>query len=175
MIRRPPRSTLSSSSAASDVYKRQILTCSSNPHSAQRSVPTKYHCEFDTDIAEIRMVTGYQYQQFSEQLNQFFATDYVISKNSDRMGYQLEGPPIKIPQCDMLSEGISLGAVQLPADGIPIILLCDRQTIGGYPKLGSVFSQDITKLAQMMPGKKLRFKPFSIQQAQRVLQESASK
>ena len=75
----------------------------------------------------------------------------------------------------MLSEGISLGAVQFPANGMPIILLCDRQTIGGYPKLGSVFSQDIAKLAQMLPGKKLRFKPFSIEQAQRVLQESTSK
>ena len=57
----------------------------------------------------------------------------------------------------MLSEGISLGAVQLPADGQPIILLCDRQTIGGYPKLGSVFSQDIAKLAQLMPGAKSTF------------------
>jgi allophanate hydrolase subunit 2 len=52
--------------------------------------------------------------------------------------------------------------------------LCDRQTIGGYPKLGSVFSQDIARLAQMMPGKKLRFKPLSIDQAQRLLQETAS-
>jgi len=156
--------------------KGDVLACSSNSHSTERSVPAKYHCEFDTDIAEIRMVTGYQYEQFSQQqISQFFATDYVISPNSDRMGYRLEGPAIDIPGCEMLSEGISLGAVQLPADGMPIILLCDRQTIGGYPKLGSVFSQDIAKLAQMMPGKKLRFKPFSIEQAQQVLQESAPK
>ena len=91
------------------------------------------------------------------------------------MGYRLQGPAIDITGCEMLSEGISLGAVQLPADGMPIILLCDRQTIGGYPKLGSVFSQDIAKLAQMIPGKKLRFKPFSIEQAQQLLQESAPK
>ncbi len=90
------------------------------------------------------------------------------------MGYRLEGPAIETPSCEMLSEGISLGAVQLPANGMPIILLCDRQTIGGYPKLGSVFSQDIARLAQMMPGKKLRFKPLSIDQAQRLLQETAS-
>jgi biotin-dependent carboxylase-like uncharacterized protein len=156
--------------------KGDIVPCSSSSHSTERPVPAKYHCEFDTDIAEIRMVTGYQYEQFSQQqISQFFATDYVISPNSDRMGYRLGGPAIKIPQCEMLSEGISLGAVQLPADGMPIILLCDRQTIGGYPKLGSVFSQDIARLAQMMPGKKLRFKPFSIDQAQQVLQESAPK
>ena len=154
--------------------KGDFLTCSSNPHSAQRSVPTKYHCKFDTDIAEIRMVTGYQYEQFSQQINQFFATEYVISQNSDRMGYRLEGPVIDMPRCEMLSEGISLGAVQLPADGMPIILLCDRQTIGGYPKLGSVFSQDIARLAQMMPGQKLRFKPLSIDQAQNLLQKTAS-
>ena len=154
--------------------KGDFLTCSSNPHSAQRSVPTKYHCEFDTDLAEIRMVTGYQYEQFSQQINQFFATEYVISQNSDRMGYRLEGPVINMPRCEMLSEGISLGAVQLPADGMPIILLCDRQTIGGYPKLGSVFSQDIARLAQMMPGQKLRFKPLSIDQAQHLLQKTAS-
>jgi biotin-dependent carboxylase-like uncharacterized protein len=156
--------------------KGDIVPCSSSSHSTERTVPAKYHCEFDTDIAEIRMVTGYQYEQFSQQqISQFFATDYVISPNSDRMGYRLGGPAIEIPQCEMLSEGISLGAVQLPADGMPIILLCDRQTIGGYPKLGSVFSQDIARLAQMMPGKKLRFKPFSIDQAQQVLQESAPK
>ena len=154
--------------------KGDILPCKSCAPSAQRSVPEKYHCQFDTDITEVRMITGYQYEQFSEQqTNQFFTTDYVISQNSDRMGYRLEGPAIEIPQCEMLSEGISLGAVQLPANGMPIILLCDRQTIGGYPKIGSVFSQDIARLAQMMPGKKLRFKPLSIDQAQRLLQETA--
>jgi biotin-dependent carboxylase-like uncharacterized protein len=154
--------------------KGDIVTCSSNSHSTQRSVPAKYHCEFDTDIAEIRMVTGYQYEQFSQQqISQFFATDYVISSNSDRMGYRLEGPAIDVRGCEMLSEGISLGSVQLPADGMPIILLCDRQTIGGYPKLGSVFSQDIARLAQMMPGQKLCFKPLSIDQAQHLLQKSA--
>lgn len=156
------------------LIKGDILPCKSCAPSAQRSVPEKYHCQFDTDITEVRMITGYQYEQFSEQqTNQFFTTDYVISQNSDRMGYRLEGPAIEIPQCEMLSEGISLGAVQLPANGMPIILLCDRQTIGGYPKIGSVFSQDIARLAQMMPGKKLRFKPLSIDQAQRLLQETA--
>jgi allophanate hydrolase subunit 2 len=69
----------------------------------------------------------------------------------------------------MLSEGICLGAIQLPPDGQPIILLCDRQTIGGYPKVGSVFSQDIAKLAQLMPGRKIRFKAIDIEQAQILL------
>ena len=151
-----------------------ILPCQSSSSSAQRSVSKKFHCRFDTDPVEVRMVTGYQYEQFSEeQINQFFSTDYVISQDSNRMGYRLEGRAIEMPSCEMLSEGISLGAVQLPADGQPIILLCDRQTIGGYPKLGSVFSKDIDKLAQMMPGRKLRFSPLSVDQAQRLLRANA--
>lgn len=153
--------------------KNDILPCQPNPASAQRSVPKQYHCQFNTDIAEIRMVTGYQFEQFNkEQISQFFSTDYIISQHSDRMGYRLEGPAITVSSREMLSEGICLGAVQLPADGKPIILLCDRQTIGGYPKLGSVISEDIAKLAQMMPGQKLRFSPISVDQAQQLLSKN---
>jgi biotin-dependent carboxylase-like uncharacterized protein len=84
--------------------KGDIVPCSSSSHSTERSVPAKYHCEFDTDIAEIRMVTGYQYEQFSQQqISQFFATNYVISPNSDRMGYRLQGPAIDITGCGATS------------------------------------------------------------------------
>jgi allophanate hydrolase subunit 2 len=105
-------------------------------------------------------------------LEQFFTTEYTISPQSDRMGYRLEGTTIPHSNKQMLSEGICLGAVQLPADGQPIILLCDRQTIGGYPKLGSVFSQDIAKLAQLMPGRKIQFKPMDLKQAQILLRQN---
>jgi allophanate hydrolase subunit 2 len=116
---------------------------------------------------------GYQHHLFqSDQLEQFFTTEYTISPQSDRMGYRLEGTAIPHSNKQMLSEGICLGAVQLPADGQPIILLCDRQTIGGYPKLGSVFSQDIAKLAQLMPGRKIQFKPMDLKQAQILLRQN---
>ena len=88
------------------------------------------------------------------------------------MGYRLEGEPIIPAQTQMLSEGICLGAVQLPADGQPIILLNDRQTIGGYPKLGSVLSIDINKLAQLMPGRKLRFTPIDLKEASALINEA---
>jgi allophanate hydrolase subunit 2 len=69
----------------------------------------------------------------------------------------------------ILSEGICLGAIQVPADGQPIVLLNDRQTIGGYPKLGSVLSLDIGKLAQLLPGGTVRFEAISIEQAHNLL------
>jgi len=147
-----------------------ILPCMPGKKTTLRSVPEQFRTQFDTDVTEVRLVPGYQYDQFSQaQLDQFFNSEYKIANNSDRMGYRLEGPAIKPPSRAMLSEGICLGAVQLPADGQPIILLCDRQTIGGYPKIGSVLSLDIAKLAQLMPGKRLQFTLIAIDQAQNLL------
>ena len=85
------------------------------------------------------------------------------------MGFRLKGPAIKPTVNGILSEGICLGAIQVPADGQPIVLLNDRQTIGGYPKLGSVLSLDIGKLAQLLPGGILRFEAISIEQAHNLL------
>ena len=124
----------------------------------------------DTPVTQIRVILGYQHASFTQsQIECFFGSEYKVSENSDRMGYRLTGPAIKPALTSMLSEGISLGAIQLPADGQPIILLCDRQTIGGYPKIGSVFSLDIAKLAQLMPGRTLQFEVISIEQAHQEL------
>ncbi|MDG1473453.1 MAG: DUF4392 domain-containing protein, partial [Porticoccaceae bacterium] len=79
------------------------------------------------------------------------------------------GPAIAPSIDGILSEGICLGAIQVPANGQPIVLLNDRQTIGGYPKLGSVFSLDISKLAQLSATEKVRFEPISIEDAHNLL------
>ena len=85
------------------------------------------------------------------------------------MGYRLNGPAI-VPAVDgILSEGICLGAIQVPADGQPIVLLADRQTIGGYPKIGSVLSLDLGKLTQLTPGGTVSFEAISIEQAHNLL------
>lgn len=153
--------------------KGDFLPCIPQAETETRTLGEKYRPQFNQDVTEIRMVMGYQYDQFkADQLDKFFAAEYAISQQSDRMGYRLEGPAINYSQHEMLSEGICLGAIQITADGQPIILLCDRQTIGGYPKLGSVFSADIAKLAQLMPGRKIRFKALDIQQAQILLRDA---
>ena len=147
-----------------------ILPCQPSATMQNRSVPEQQRPILNSAVTEVRMVLGYQHCQFSQsQLDLFFNSEYTVSQNSDRMGYRLQGPAIVPPYSEMLSEGICLGAVQLPSDGQPIILLSDRQTIGGYPKIGSVFSLDIAKLAQLMPGRKLRFAAIDIERAQNLL------
>lgn len=150
-----------------------ILPCEPTASTTIHRVPEQYKPTFDNEVTEIRMLLGYQQHEFqTSQLDQFFNAEYTISQLSDRMGYRLEGPALAYSNKAMLSEGICLGAIQIPADGQPIILLCDRQTIGGYPKIGSVFSPDIVKLAQLMPGRKIRFKAMGIEQAQNLLLQS---
>jgi allophanate hydrolase subunit 2 len=88
------------------------------------------------------------------------------------MGYRFSGPPIEHGDgADIISDGIPLGGVQVPADGQPIIMLMDRQTTGGYTKIATVISVDIGKLAQAKPGDKVRFKKVSEEEAQEVLKE----
>ena len=116
------------------------------------------------------MILGYQQQAFSTVSQQrFFSSEYRVTESSDRMGFRLKGPAIQSTLDGILSEGICLGAIQVPADGQPIILLNDRQTIGGYPKLGSVLSLDLGKLAQLLPGGSVRFEAISIEQAHNAL------
>lgn len=114
----------------------------------------------------LHTVLGYQRQHFPAiEKRMLFSSEYQVSKHWDRMGYRLQGRAIKADIEGILSEGISYGAVQIPADGQPIVLLNDRQTIGGYPKIGSVISQDCGKLSQLRQGDTVRFEPISISQA----------
>ncbi len=114
----------------------------------------------------LRVVLGYQEASFSavDKAN-FFSSDYTVSERMDRMGYRLTGYECRSSISNMLSEGISHGAIQLPPDGQPIVLLNDRQTIGGYPKMGSMIARDTARLAQMTQGKTVSFEAVTIEQA----------
>jgi len=117
----------------------------------------RYKPDYDLTL-ELRVIEGYQVNHFSqEQLDNFYAKEFEVSQFIDRMGYRLCGNRIQPPQQEFLSEGIALGAIQIPPNGEPIILLNDRQTIGGYPKLGCVARIDLPRLAQAKPGQKVRF------------------
>ena len=125
--------------------------------------------DYSGDIT-LRVVLGYQQAAFSSvQKARFFNSDFEISDKCDRMGFRLTGPEIQSGISGMLSEGICYGAIQIPADGQPIVLLNDRQTIGGYPKIGAVLSLDIPKLTQRLPQTAVRFEAISIDEAQRLL------
>jgi antagonist of KipI len=96
-----------------------------------------------------------------------FSASFTVSSSSDRMGYRLEGVelPLRNP-VELLSEGVAFGTMQLPPDGMPIILMADRQTTGGYPRIGEVASVDLPLVAQLKPGDRLRFRPVSVDEAQ---------
>ncbi len=127
------------------------------------------------DAATVRVIPGYQQRHFSRlQQRRFFSHAYRVSDRCDRMGYRLEGPAIECDVEGILSEGICFGAIQSPADGQPIVLLNDRQTIGGYPKIGSALSLDAGHLAQLTPGATVHFAPITPHAAHNALHLASS-
>ncbi len=109
---------------------------------------------------ELRVWPGAQWEDFSDaDREDFFRQDWKISPRSDRVGYRLEGSPLKPRRPEILSEPVRLGTVQVPENGQPIITMRDGPTVGGYPKLGLVEGADLTWLAQCPPGQSVRFVP----------------
>ena len=128
---------------------------------------------FKESTDTIRVLKGPQYDYFSkESQKDFFSSNYKITNLTDRMGMRLEGPIIKnIVNTNIRSEGITKGAIQVPADGQPIILLTDHPTIGGYPKIANIISADYDLLIQKIPGKKISFKYVELQEAEKIYKE----
>ncbi|WP_051275271.1 biotin-dependent carboxyltransferase family protein [Aestuariibacter salexigens] len=119
----------------------------------------------------LRLVKGYQFDSFpSSSIRTLLFNDYAVSNKSDRMGIRLSGSAVTPPTSPLFSEGICFGAVQVPADGQPIIMLSDRQTIGGYHKLGSILRSDANALAQAKPGDSVSFDIIDVLDAQAHLQ-----
>ncbi len=105
-----------------------------------------------------RVVPGPQEELFSEQeTSKFFEAEYKVTSEIDRVGYRLDGPAIRASTHDILSEGIAYGAVQIPENGQPIVMMKDRPTVGGYPKIGTLYPEDAARLAQCRPGQAVRF------------------
>lgn len=110
---------------------------------------------FDDPEITLRVVPGPQEDMFTQDgVDTFYGQPYTTTSRCDRMGFRLDGPEIEtVNGSDIISDGIALGAVQIPADGRPIIMLSDRQTTGGYAKIGTVCSVDLPKLVQCTPGR----------------------
>ena len=123
---------------------------------------------FYDQTAPIRVVPGPQDDYFSQEgLALFFAQSYRVSAQANRMGVRLEGDPLTHSKgADINSDGIVTGSIQVPGNGLPIILLADHQTTGGYPKIGTVASADLARLGRMSPGDVVRFRSVSVQEAE---------
>ncbi|MBQ1384329.1 MAG: biotin-dependent carboxyltransferase family protein, partial [Firmicutes bacterium] len=124
---------------------------------------------YPTDSIAVRVVPGPQDDAFSpEELRNFFWYGAEITNDFDRMGCRLkrETPLKHLGDGNIISDGIAAGSIQVPTNGQPIIMLSDRQTVGGYAKIGTVITADLPKIAQSRPGMKIRFIRVSMDLAQ---------
>ncbi len=126
---------------------------------------------------KVRVVMGPQNDYFTRRgIGTFLSGEYEITPQADRMGYRLKGPKIEHKTgADILTDATPPGSIQVPGDGMPIILLADGQTTGGYTKIATVISVDHDLLAQARPGDKVRFQRVTITQAHRLLEEMEEK
>lgn len=121
----------------------------------------------------IRVTRGAQNDWFgAESFEKFLSSSYTVSEESNRSGLRLKGEPISPRvRSQLLTEGVSLGAIQVPQDGQPIILSVDQQTTGGYPKIANVISADMLRVGQLRPREQVRFAEIAIPEAIRLLRE----
>lgn len=125
--------------------------------------------------APIRVVLGPQDDYFTPAgIDTFLSATYRVSSEADRMGYRLTGDRIEHALgYNIVSDGIVDGSVQVPGGGEPIVMMADRQTTGGYPKIATVISADFRVIAQRRPGASIRFQAVEIAEAQRLARDAA--
>lgn len=135
-----------------------------------RTIPKEYIPVFEKEL-EVRVIFGPQDEMFTPSgIETFLSTPYTVTNECDRMGFRLEGEEIAhIDGGDIISDGIAFGAIQVPGHGKPIIMMADRQTTGGYTKIGNVIWADLWKVGQSKPGDRLRFKKVTVQEAHDLL------
>lgn len=121
----------------------------------------------------IRFNAGRHWNDFGEAARrQFMTQTFKVQPQSSRMGYRLSGEPLRmLKPRELISEPVRFGTVQVPGDGQPIVLMADKQTVGGYPRIAEVITVDLPRLAQLMPGEAVRFELISVTEAQERLCE----
>jgi allophanate hydrolase subunit 2 len=126
--------------------------------------------------ASFRIILGPQDDYFTPAaLRLLTQTSYTVTPASDRMGMRLAGPRLEHSKgYNIVSDGIAPGTVQVPGNGLPIVLLADRQTTGGYPKIATVISADLPALGRLTPGASVRFRLVGIEEAEAARREQAA-
>jgi biotin-dependent carboxylase-like uncharacterized protein len=137
---------------------------------SEKREPLSYKIE-ESDIPDyksdrpIRIISGPEVKRLGFQgIQSFLTSEFKISEQSDRMGLRLTGPEVKMKNGghDIISAGISLGTIQLPGNGHPIILMADRLTTGGYARIANVVKEDLTRIAQFRPGDFVKFEEYHL-------------
>lgn len=148
------------------------LPCGTHPDTD----PREWRCRapWAADEGPVRVMLGPQDDHFpAGALAAFFAQTWQATPAQDRMGLRLQGEPIvhtSAAAADIVSDGVTPGVIQVPANGQPIVLLADGQTVGGYPKIATVITADLPRLAHLRPGTPVRFESVTAAQARQALQ-----
>jgi antagonist of KipI len=128
----------------------------------------------DKPKSPIRIIPGPEISYFAfSSIQKLLNSDFTILPQSDRMAYRLDGVPVfpLAGKADIISSGIPFGTIQIPADGQPIIMMADRPTTGGYPRIAVVASVDLPRLAQLKPGDRIQFREIGLEQAGKLYQQ----
>ena len=146
------------------------LEASALPFAALDAVPAAASALPVDSPLSVRVLAGQQWGAFTPEARQALCdAEFRLSPQSDRMGYRFEGPKLALSEpLEMISEAVAFGTMQVPPDGNPIVLMADRQTTGGYPKIANIASVDLPLLAQLVPQQSLRFTLVSLDEAQRL-------
>lgn len=145
--------------AANAAFRKRTIS----PQILERLAPRKV----------LRVTPGPQAAWFPESSHAaFYGATYRVTEESNRMGLRLEGAAIPDTSGgEMISEGVSLGAIQVPAGGQPIILFVEQQTAGGYPKIANIISADLASVGQLRPRDEIRFEKVEMEMARALLRE----
>lgn len=133
---------------------------------ASRRAPLLLRKLYET-TEPLRVTRGRQWTWLTDSAQHlFFESEYEVTSEADRKGLRLQGPGLPLREMrELLTEGVANGTVQIPANGQPLLLFCEQQTTGGYPKVATVIQADLFRLGQLRPGEKIRFKEVSLEEA----------
>ena len=151
-------------------FNKNDFSCKENKilpwHISQYELDKIYHPQ-----NTIRCIKSIEWNLMDEISKQNFINyDFIISNQSDRMGYRLNSKPLLLQQSTaLISSAVDAGTIQLLPDGNCIVLMADHQTTGGYPRIASVIKADLPKLAQIKPGQSFNFTIVSLQEAENAL------
>lgn len=148
------------------LQKGDILSFHSSKNFPKKRLQKELIPQYENELI-LRVIESSQYKSFTNK-EEFFNNAYKVSNEINRMGCKLQGKPIHSALDGIISEGITFGAIQIPKDGQPIVLLKEHQTIGGYPKIGVVLDVDCFKLAQVKPNTTVRFQKISMEEATKI-------
>ncbi|MCU9614743.1 biotin-dependent carboxyltransferase family protein [Caldibacillus lycopersici] len=145
----------------------------SNKKFISKRVPPMFLPNYQTE-RKIRVIVGPDLLHFTkEAIQTFLSEEFELTTTSDRMGYRLKGPTLghMDGRADILSDAIMPGTIQVPGNGDPIILLADRQTTGGFPRIATVITVDLPYVVQRRPGEQLSFEAVTVEEAQKLYRE----